>query len=51
VLAQIHPPDITRAILEFLGLTPRPPPIAPARRDPEEVLLPGWAPEREDDGR
>ncbi len=50
ILAQIHPPDTTRAILECLGLAARPPPIAPARREPEEVLLPGWAPEGEDEG-
>jgi hypothetical protein len=49
ILAQIHPPDTTRAIVECLGLSARPPPIAPARRAPEEVLLPGCAPEREDD--
>jgi hypothetical protein len=49
ILAQIHPPDTTRAILEWLGPNARPPPIAPARRAPEEVVLPGCAPEREDD--
>ena len=51
ILAQIHPPDTTRAILACLGLSARPPPIAPARRVPEDVLLPGCAPELEDDGR
>ena len=29
ILAAIHPPDTTRAILECLGLPSRPPPIAP----------------------
>jgi len=31
ILAAIHPPQATRAILECLGLPTRPPPIAPAR--------------------
>jgi hypothetical protein len=39
ILAAIHPPDTTRAILECLGLPARPPPIAPARLEEEETLL------------
>jgi len=35
ILAAIHPPDATRAILECLGLPARAPPIAPARLEPE----------------
>ena len=39
ILAAIHPPEATRAILECLGLPTRAPPIAPAilpaRTDPE----------------
>jgi hypothetical protein len=35
ILAAIHPPDATRAILECLGLPSRAPPTAPARPDPE----------------
>ena len=31
ILAAIHPPEATRAILECLGLPTRPPPITPAR--------------------
>ena len=31
ILAQIHPPDTTRAILDCLGLASRAPPRAPAR--------------------
>jgi hypothetical protein len=33
VLAAIHPPEATRAILEHLGLPSRAPPIAAARLD------------------
>jgi hypothetical protein len=36
VLAAIHPPQATRAILECLGLPSRAPPIAPARPDPPD---------------
>jgi hypothetical protein len=43
ILAAIHPPDTTRAILECVGLPACPPPIRPARADPdEEERLPGW---------
>jgi hypothetical protein len=35
ILAAIHPPEATRAILECLGLPSRAPPTAPARSDPE----------------
>jgi hypothetical protein len=38
ILAPIHPPDTTRKILQCLGLPARPPPIAPARPDPQESL-------------
>ena len=31
ILAAIHPPEATRAILECLGLPARSPPLAPAR--------------------
>ena len=31
ILAAIHPPSATRAILECLELPTRPPPVAPAR--------------------
>ena len=31
IIAQIHPPTATRAILECLGLPTRAPPVAPAR--------------------
>ena len=30
IIAAIHPPEATRAILECLGLPTRPPPILPA---------------------
>jgi hypothetical protein len=33
ILAAIHPPDTTSAILACLGLPVRAPPLAPARRD------------------
>jgi hypothetical protein len=39
ILAAIHPPEATRAILECLGLPSRPPPTAPARPDPESPEL------------
>jgi hypothetical protein len=35
ILATIHPPDATQAILTSLGLPVRAPPLAPARRDEE----------------
>ena len=38
ILAQIHPPQTTRKILECLGLPARPPPIATARPDPQAWL-------------
>ena len=42
ILAAIHPPDATRAILECLGLPSRAPPAEPVRRDElEETALPG----------
>jgi hypothetical protein len=39
LLATIHPPEATRAILECLGLPARAPPTAPAR--PEDELADG----------
>jgi hypothetical protein len=38
LLATIHPPDVTQAILECLELPSRAPPAAPAVPDPEERL-------------
>ena len=35
ILAQIHPPETTHAILECLGLPIRPPPVADANSSPE----------------
>jgi hypothetical protein len=35
ILAQIHPPETTRAILECLGLPIRPPPVADASSSSE----------------
>jgi len=35
ILAAIHPPEATRAILECLSLPSRAPPTAPARPEPE----------------
>ena len=45
VLAAIHPPETTRAILECLGLPSRAPPVAPARLDVSEAAESGgdWA--------
>jgi hypothetical protein len=40
ILAQIHPPDTTRAILECLGLSIRPPPFADPRSDPGAEMDP-----------
>ena len=39
ILAAIHPPDTTRAILACLGLPSRAPPIAPAVPESEPVTL------------
>jgi hypothetical protein len=36
LLATIHPPDVTQAILDSLELPSRAPPAAPAVPDPEE---------------
>jgi hypothetical protein len=33
ILATIHPPETTEAILACVGLSVRAPPLAPARRD------------------
>jgi hypothetical protein len=33
ILAAIHPPDVTRKILDCLGLPSRAPPVAPAVSD------------------
>ncbi len=43
ILAQIHPPDTTRAILDCLGLASRAPPRAPARAEPDPLPFPGLA--------
>ena len=40
ILAQIHPPDTTRAILECLDLPTRPPPVADPRPDPGAEIDP-----------
>ena len=40
IISAIHPPEITRKILDCMGLPSRPPPIAPAR--PEPSLDPTW---------
>jgi hypothetical protein len=39
ILAAIHPPTITQAILKSLGLPTRAPPIAPAR---QRSVSPDW---------
>ena len=39
ILAAIHPPRTTAAILKSLGLPTRAPPIMPARPDPEDWSL------------
>jgi len=39
ILAAIHPPVATRAILECLGLPARAPPAAPARPQPQSPQL------------
>jgi hypothetical protein len=41
ILARIHPPDTTRAILDCLGLASRAPPRAPARAEPDSLPFPG----------
>jgi len=38
IIATIHPPDATRAILTCLGLPARAPPLAPARRVEDDAL-------------
>ncbi len=43
ILAQIHPPDTTRAILDCLGLASRAPPRAPACAEPDLLPFPGNA--------
>ena len=43
VLAAIHPPKATRAILECLKLPSRAPPVAPARPEEDEVCTRGRA--------
>jgi hypothetical protein len=40
ILAAIHPPDTAGAILECLGLTARPPPVAPPRRTTAALFEP-----------
>lgn len=40
ILAAIHPPEATRAILECLGLPTRAPPLAPARCAAVDVVSP-----------
>jgi hypothetical protein len=40
ILAAIHPPQATLAILECLDLPTRPPPVAPPSPDPEMDELP-----------
>jgi hypothetical protein len=43
ILAQIHPPDTTRAILDGLGLASRAPPRALARAEPDPLPCPANA--------
>jgi hypothetical protein len=38
ILAAIHPPKATRAILECLALPSRAPPVAPARPEEDQAL-------------
>ena len=40
ILATIHPPDATRAILTCLGLPVRGPPVTPARHVEDDALSP-----------
>ena len=44
ILAAIHPPEATRAILECLGLPSRAPPTVAARpkSEPDEPVPPDW---------
>jgi hypothetical protein len=42
ILAAIHPPDTTRAILDCLGLPSHPPPTLAARPDPAPSAPPEW---------
>jgi hypothetical protein len=42
IIAAIHPPDATRAILECLGLPSRAPPTISARPQPDNLVLPDW---------
>ena len=42
VLAAIHPPEATRAILDCLGLPSRSPPVSPPARDTSTVLTQGF---------
>ena len=42
VLAAIHPPEATRAILDCLSLPSRSPPVSPPARDTPTVLDQGF---------
>jgi hypothetical protein len=42
ILAAIHSPDATRAILDCLGLPSSAPPTIPARPEPAEPVPPDW---------
>jgi hypothetical protein len=42
LLATIHPPEATRAILECLGLPARAPPLTPARPETDLASADGW---------
>jgi hypothetical protein len=42
LVSAIHPPEATRKILDCLGLPSRPPPVAPARLDPQLSLASKW---------
>ena len=44
ILAAIHPPDVTRKILDWLGLPSRPPPLTPAA--PADTFPLQWAEDR-----
>jgi hypothetical protein len=46
ILAAIHPPHTTVAILKSLGLPTRAPPITPARPAPEDWSLAESSPQR-----
>jgi hypothetical protein len=43
ILAQIHPPDTARAILDRPGLASRAPPRVLARAEPDPLSFPGPA--------